>query len=87
MKTLADLKRKLAIGTKLIMVTHDWYPTGKLIGLKRKIIEKNTVGIYFEGGSFLSYPKATEVEFISTTTFKVALDFDKGEYMTYEIVS
>lgn len=50
MKTFADIKRKLVEGNSITMTRHDWYPTGKLIGLERKVIAKQTNAVQFEGG-------------------------------------
>jgi hypothetical protein len=68
--TIADLKRKLIIGTALEMVLFDGSTEipPRLIG-KRYIVKKNTLGFEMNHdkeatrGSFIDYPKATLCEY------------------------
>jgi hypothetical protein len=66
MKTLADLKRAMEVGTKWKGVNH-YYPCH--FGV-RPITKKNSVGVYFETvredrivECLLEWPKASNVEF------------------------
>jgi len=85
MKTFADLKKRLQIGTKLKMVRNDWYPNGILINVVRSIETRQTNGIKFIGGSWLYFPSAKEVVLESENSFSFIMD-DKGNKMTYEFV-
>ena len=84
MKTFADIKRKLVEGNALTMIRHDWYPQGKLIGVTRDIVKRQSNAIQLEGGSWLYLDKPAK-EFIPTSenTFLVLLDQDK--FMEYRI--
>lgn len=73
MKTFADVKRRLVEGATLTMVRHDWLPNGKLIGLPRKIIKRQTDAIQFDGGSWLQFPPAKEVRILGDNEFAVQL--------------
>ncbi len=91
MKTLAELKRKLTVGTIVTMTRHDWYPGGALIGLPRKIKHVQGNAIQFEphkeggSGSWLHWEKANEYRIISDTEFEVALEPDFSKVMAYKI--
>jgi hypothetical protein len=84
MKTFSDIKRKLVEGNSLTMTRHDWYPQGKLIGLSRDIVKRQSNAIQLEGGSWLYLNKPAK-EYIPTSdnTFLVFLDNDK--FMEYRI--
>jgi hypothetical protein len=84
MKTFADIKRKLVEGNALTMIRHDWYPQGKLMGVTRDIVKRQSNAIQLEGGSWLYLDKPAK-EFIPTSenTFLVLLDQDK--FMEYRI--
>jgi hypothetical protein len=84
MKTFSDIKRKLVEGNSLTMTRHDWYPQGKLIGLTRDIVKRQSNAIQLEGGSWLYLDKPAK-EYIPTSdnTFLVFLDNDK--FMEYRI--
>jgi hypothetical protein len=84
MKTFADIKRKLIEGNALTMIRHDWYPQGKLMGVTRDIVKRQSNAIQLEGGSWLYLDKPAK-EFIPTSenTFLVLLDQDK--FMEYRI--
>jgi hypothetical protein len=84
MKNFADIKRKLIEGNALTMIRHDWYPQGKLIGVTRDIVKRQSNAIQLEGGSWLYLDKPAK-EFIPTSenTFLVLLDQDK--FMEYRI--
>jgi hypothetical protein len=84
MKTFSDIKRKLVEGNSLTMTRHDWYPQGKLIGLSRDIVKRQSNAVQLEGGSWLYLDKPAK-EYIPTSdnTFLVFLDNDK--FMEYRI--
>ena len=84
MKTFSDIKRKLVEGNSLTMTRHDWYPQGKLIGLSRDIVKRQSNAIQLEGGSWLYLDKPAK-DYIPTSdnTFLVFLDNDK--FMEYRI--
>jgi len=84
MKTFSDIKRKLVEGNSLTMTRHDWYPQGKLIGLTRDIVKRQSNAIQLEGGSWLYLDKPAK-DYIPTSdnTFLVFLDNDK--FMEYRI--
>jgi hypothetical protein len=84
MKTFADIKRKLVENNTITMIRHDWLPNGKLIGVKRKIIKRQSNAVQFEGGSWLYLDKPAN-DYIPTgeNTFLVRLDSDK--FMEYKI--
>lgn len=84
MKTFSDIKRKLIEGNALTMIRHDWYPQGKLMGVTRDIVKRQSNAIQLEGGSWLYLDKPAK-EFIPTSenTFLVLLDQDK--FMEYRI--
>lgn len=84
MKTFADIKRKLIEGNSITMIRHDWFPQGKLIGLDRKVIHKQTNAVQFEGGSWLRLDKkASDYIPTSENTFLVRLENDN--FMEYRI--
>ena len=84
MKTFSDIKRKLIEGNALTMIRHDWYPQGKLMGIAREIVKRQSNAIQLEGGSWLYLDKPAK-EYIPTSenTFLVVLDQDK--FMEYRI--
>jgi len=84
MKTFSDIKRKLVEGNSLTMTRHDWFPQGKLIGVTRDIVKRQSNAIQLEGGSWLYLDKPAK-EYIPTSenTFLVFLDNDK--FMEYRI--
>lgn len=53
---LADLKR-IKLGQELTMVKHSWFPSSKLIGVKRKVtkVQSNAIGL---DSSWLYFPPA-----------------------------
>ena len=84
--TLASLKRTIQVGDVLTMTHHDWFPTGKLIGLPRKVVHKQDNAIQFEGGSCLRWPEA-KLYVPTSDGFAIILD-DVGplsDRMTYRV--
>jgi hypothetical protein len=71
--SLAAIKRNLQVGAKIVMVRHDWYPTGKLMGVERAVIHTQTNGVQFEGGSWLYFKAAKEYR-DTEGGFEVCLD-------------
>ena len=86
--SLASIKRNLKAGAKVVMVRHDWYPAGKLMGVERAVIRVQSNGVQFEGGSWLYFKAAKEYR-DTTNGFQVCLDgsgtFDK--VMEYQFVT
>ena len=87
MKTFSDIKKQLVEGATLKLVRHDWLtPSSKIqIGLERKIIKRQSNAIQFEGGSWLYFPKASDVA-INDNGFSIVLSIEKAQFMTYEFV-
>jgi hypothetical protein len=91
MKTLAELKRNLKVGTSLVMTRHDWNPHCPLIGVTRKIQIKQVNAIQFEPmpgkreGSWLYWRSAKEVV-VRDNEFDVELEPGSGKFMSYKIV-
>ncbi|MPS48519.1 hypothetical protein [Methylobacillus sp.] len=82
MKTLADLKRKLVPGQKVMMVRHDWYPGNKLMNAERTVVSVNNVGVSIsvpneDHSSGMDWPKSRNLHF-TDDGFEVALDSSKG---------
>jgi len=73
MKTLADLKRDLKLGTKITKTSHYGKTEGKLIGVERYVVKVKSNSIEFSKnkedtrGSFLDYPKASLTEYDGET--------------------
>ena len=84
-KTFADIKRQLIEGASLKLVRHDWLtPNSKIaIGSVRKIIKRQSNAIQFEGGSWLQFPKSSDVA-INENGFAIVLSIEKAQFMEYE---
>ena len=88
MKTFADIKRALQVGATVTMLAHDWFPTGKLINVPRKVVKTQSNAVQFEGGSWLYWSKAGDYTCLSENCFKVRLNpdsTDKPAFMVYEV--
>jgi len=87
MKTFADVKRRLVVGAKLKLVRHDWViPNSPLkIGLVREIQTRQENAIMFKGGSWLSFPRASDVV-VSENGFSIVLSVERAQFITYEFV-
>ena len=89
MKNFADVKKRLEVGAKLKLIRHDWVkPGGKLeVGAVREIVRRQSNAIQFEGGSWLYFPKATDVVVDSDKNqFSIVLSVEKAEFITYAFV-
>jgi hypothetical protein len=84
MKTFADIKRKLVEGNSITMVRHDWYPDGKLIGLERKVIKKQSNAVQFEGGSWLRLDKKA-CDYIPSGENSFLVRLEGENFMEYRI--
>ena len=86
-KTFADIKRQLIEGASLKLVRHDWLvPNSKIaIGSVRKIIKRQSNAVQFEGGSWLQFPKSSDVA-INEKGFSIVLSIEKAQFMEYEFV-
>jgi hypothetical protein len=73
MKTLAQLKRDLSVGTKVTLINSETMPEHKFLNLERYVIKTQGNGITLglkpddKKGSFMEYPKATGLEYIDDT--------------------
>jgi hypothetical protein len=89
MKTYADIKRRLIVGTHLTMLNHDWYPNGKLIGVRREITTRKASEIGLKTDNRESYLRldrpASDYTITGADTFKVLLNPDTGATMEYLI--
>lgn len=83
MKTLADVKRRAVVGAELVMekyVVHGQERNGPLVGVPRKIKRVQGNAIQFEphapgkDGSWLQWPKASDVRIVDTDRFVVGGD-------------
>ena len=88
MKTLADLKRALTVGTVVVMEWHahaaQWKPD-RLARAQagRKIIRVQTTGVQLEGESWLTYDKAANTRILGVDRFSM---LENGEpWVTYRI--
>ena len=93
MNNLADLKRTVQPGMKLVMTRHDWYPSGNLIGVEREVSKRQGNAIVFrhpdtDKESWLYLDTAKGFIFDGTDTFSVKLDIDAevSPLMTYKLV-
>lgn len=86
-KTFTDIKKQLVEGAKLKLIRHDWLrPNSKIsIGSTRKIIKRQSNAIQFEGGSWLYFPKSSNVA-IQENGFAIVLSIEKAQFMAYEFV-
>lgn len=73
MKTLADLKRDLKVGSTLILIDAPKMPSHKYLNKTRYIVKTQGNGVYLaenpasKSGSFLDLPKASLVEYDGMT--------------------
>ncbi len=71
MKTLADFKRRIKVGTKLKCIHNTYRPV--LDGTTREVVKVQTVGFYWTSGtdshkSHTEYPKAADFTVIDADT-------------------
>ena len=87
MKTFSDIKKQLVEGASLKLVRHDWLTTNSkiAIGSIRKIIKRQSNAVQFEGGSWLYFPKASDVA-PTENGFSIVLSIEKTQFMQYEFV-
>ena len=94
MKNFAEMKRALTLGVKVIVTRHDWYPTGGVIGVLRKVSTVQTNAVAFQrldtdAHSWLFFNDGAKgFIFDGTDSFSVVLDKSKNPppVMTYKIV-
>lgn len=83
MQTLADFKR-LPVGTKLKLIATSM-TAHKYFNITRAIEHVQTNAIRFEGGSWLEYPKASDITFNGKfITYKDSKDPDF--FIRYELI-
>jgi len=87
--SLAEIKRRLVVGSKVELVHHSWYPNLKptMLGV-RSIKTAQTNAVQFSNGSWLWWPKADHVR-DTDNGFEVSLyegsgPVTWGEVMRYE---
>ena len=74
MKTVAELKRNLTVGTVLTMTWHA-FGAPKIVGIARTIQAVKSFGIEIgEGRSRLEWPKTSEVQFFGEDQFTILED-------------
>lgn len=100
MQTIAELKRRLVPGTRVMNLT-DGVPTdihgnagdvrlasSLVAGEVRTVALVQARGVTLRrpagGTSFLEYPRSSEVEFLDEDTFRIT--WSEGNAMTYRIV-
>ena len=84
MKTFSDIKRKLIEGNALTMIRHDWYPQGKLMGITRDIIKRQSNAIQLEGGSWLYLDKKA-ADYIPLNDHEFLVRLEGENYIAYRI--
>jgi len=84
MKTFSDIKRKLIEGNALTMIRHDWYPQGKLMGITRDIIKRQSNAIQLEGGSWLYLDKKA-ADYIPLNDYEFLVRLEGENYIAYRI--
>ena len=88
MRSFAEIKRSLIVGRTLTMTHNSWDKgkQNKLLNVPRKIINKQTNAIQFEGGSWLYLNGKANMYFdIPNVGFGVYLNLDDiTQTMTYK---
>lgn len=85
MKTWSDVKNRLKVGTTLTQTKHSG-ANPVLVGVARKIKYRQTNAIQFEphqagkSGSWLYFPKASQVTIVDDNTFAIDLGWVQIEY-------
>lgn len=88
MKSLADLRRAIKVGTTVTLVASN--KSHKYLNVPRKVVLVNTVGFALlpdttdtgASPSYLSWPKARELRFAHDDEFTVTLSYVT---LTYEV--
>ena len=83
-KSVAELRRALTPGTIVTMTRHDAYPNLATIGKPRKLTRVQSNGIQFEGGSWLMYPRASDIG-LTEQGFSIVLSVERGQFMEYAV--
>ena len=86
MKTVADMKRKIKVGTIMELTECDKH--SKYMNVPRKVVKVDTTGFYLESGnnkSHLSWPKRSEIKRITETEFSILFS-DMHFIMSYRII-
>ncbi len=96
-KTLADLKRDIVPGTKMLCTDFIWCATDRTPEKRgvppamqelRTVKSKNSAGFIFETGSHFDWPKASELQYFENTVI-VSPKNENGDIFqirTYKIV-
>ena len=81
MKTWADVKRRMSVGTTLTLIS---FPGNhKFLNVPRKITVRQTNAVCFAGGSWLRIESAKNIRIEGDDTFSVLLDPTRDLWMTY----
>lgn len=91
--SLASAKRSITKGTQLRMISHDWFPAGRFIGVVRTVtvVQSNAIALKEnpsdpnERESWLYWPKASEFK-ATGSGFAIALDLADDKWMIFELV-
>ena len=88
MKSFSDVKKRMTEGAELELIRHDWLSSSSKItvGMVRKIIKRQSNAVQFEGGSWLYFPKASDVVTNGDNEFSVVLSIEKAQFMSYRFI-
>ena len=88
MKSFSDVKKRMIKGAQLELIRHDWLSSSSKIsvGMVRKIIKRQSNAVQFEGGSWLYFPKASDVVTNGDNEFSVVLSIEKAQFMSYRFI-
>ncbi len=82
--TVADLKRRIQVGTRLRCLQNTYVPT--LTGTERTVTQIQSNGYWFhrEGAgatprAWMDFPKASQVTWLDADTFRIQLDSARPE--------
>lgn len=84
MKTLADIKRRMRVGTRLLCIENTYRP--KLNGSKRTVVRAGATVFYWDDdrgaqGSVMHYPTSRDVSILDADTFQLRLFPERDEYV------
>jgi hypothetical protein len=88
-KSLAALKRRIRVGTKLLCVRNTYRPV--LDGTERTVVKVQTVSFAWkqpdsDKPSWTPYPKASGLTWIDDSTFRLDLELKEGHYVELRIL-
>ena len=87
LKTLTDFKKFLANGGSIRLISVYGEPAAERVAGVRKAERMQTNGVYFEGGSYLEFPKASLFRIIGNQAQIYAIENgEKVRALVYEII-